>query len=222
MGDIIRTEEENSEDGDDVDDVDDDIDDPENNADDNIVNYDSIDAMEFNDHTVLSPGVYCGGINIGQNIQVEFEPGTYIIQDGPFIVDRNSHVNGEGVGFYFTGENSYFNFLAGSAVTFTAPETGDFAGMLFMEDRNKPARTKFIIARHLTDELLGTIYLPRSRIIVQSPSSVGQDSAYTVIVAWRIHVGNRSSLFLNSDYSATDVPVPEGVGPVNGSIYLTN
>ncbi|MCI5046888.1 MAG: hypothetical protein MRY59_05260, partial [Aquisalinus sp.] len=75
---------------------------------------------------------------------------------------------------------------------------------------------------HLADELLGTIYLPKGRIFVKSPSSVGQDSAFTVIVAWMVHVRNKSSLFLNTDYSATDVPVPEGVGPVNGSIYLTN
>ncbi|MCI5048568.1 MAG: pilus assembly protein, partial [Aquisalinus sp.] len=143
----------------------------EEDEDEDAVIYDSIESMEFSESAVLSPGVYCGGITIGQNIEVEFEPGTYVIQEGPFIVDRNSHVYGEGVGFYFTGDDSYFDFLEGSAVTFSAPETGDMAGMLFMEDRNKSRLEEHRIATHLADELLGTIYLPKGRIFVKSPSS---------------------------------------------------
>jgi hypothetical protein len=35
-----------------------------------------------------------------------------------------------------------------------------------------------------------------------------------------LHAG--PNLFLNSDYSATDVPVPPGVGPYGSSVKLSN
>ncbi len=182
----------------------------------------SVTDLVFDEQEVLRPGVYCGGIHIGKNVEVRFDPGIYIIKDGPFIVEKKSSVHGEGVGFYFTGDDSRFEFEKNTAVNFTAPETGEMAGMLFMEDNSKIAVEEFNIFTHMADELLGTIYLPMGKLTVDTNKSVGADSAFTVIVAKEILLDGKPSLYLNTDYFATSVPVPEGVGPIGGSTYLKN
>ena len=69
--------------------------------------------------------------------------------------------------------------------------------------------------------LLGTIYMPQGRLIIDATKPIADKSAYTVMVVRRIDLHDGPNLVLNSDYSATDVPVPKGVGPV-GQVLLTN
>ena len=43
----------------------------------------------------LNPGVYCGGLQVGGSIYVTFNPGTYIIKDGPVSIAGSSVVSFE-------------------------------------------------------------------------------------------------------------------------------
>ena len=49
---------------------------------------------------------------------------------------------------------------------------------------------------------------------------VAAQSAYTVVVANRLDIRG-AHLVINSDYGATDVPVPAGVGPTSGNVALS-
>ncbi|MCI5046889.1 MAG: pilus assembly protein [Aquisalinus sp.] len=180
-----------------------------------------LDISEYTT-SVLNPGVYCDGLKIKHDAQVTFMPGTYIIKDGPFIVEQEAIVEGKEVAFYFTGDNSSLKFEDMSEINLSAPINGDMAGMLFMEDRDKDNVEDFEILTSGARELLGTIYLPKGKLYVDTNNSVGQDSAFTVILANELHLHGSASLYLNSDYASTPVPVPEGVGPVGGSAYLKN
>ena len=68
-------------------------------------------------------------------------------------------------------------------------------------------------------KLLGTIYLPNSELEITGAGDVAQESAYTIIIADKIHV-RESRLVVNANYAATDVPVPAGLGPNSGQITL--
>jgi hypothetical protein len=70
--------------------------------------------------------------------------------------------------------------------------------------------------------LLGTIYMPQGRLIIDASKPIADKSAYTVLVVRQIDLHAGPNLFLNSDYSATDVPVPKGVGPYGSNVMLTN
>jgi Flp pilus assembly protein TadG len=70
--------------------------------------------------------------------------------------------------------------------------------------------------------LLGTIYMPQGRLIIDASKPIADKSAYTVLVVRRIDLHAGPNLILNSDYSATDVPVPKGVGPYGSNVMLTN
>ncbi len=188
--------------------------------------------FEIKDATqTLMPGTYCGGLKVKGSSTVNFEPGIYIIKDGILEISGHSVANGSYVGFYFTGDDARMKFTRNSTVSFVAPRTGEMAGMLFFQDPVGTALPSdsppsddntFKIDSNNAETLLGTIYLPRGKLIIDSQNPVAAQSAFTVVVTQRMQFIGDSSLVLNSDYSATDVPAPAGVkGSNNAKVYLT-
>lgn len=182
----------------------------------------------------LWPGTYCGGLKIRGRSVVKFKPGTYIIKDGPLEISGRSVARGKYSGFYFTGAGSRMEFGPDTTIRFVAPRSGIMAGMLFYQnpvgpppsddDSNNPRADKtgrFDILSNDAHTLLGTIYLPRGKLFIKSNTPVADQSAFTVVIAKRMQFYGNSKLVLNSDYGATDVPVPEGVLGQNAKIYLT-
>lgn len=187
----------------------------------------------------LSPGVYCGGIKVEGNSTVEFQPGIYVIKDGKLDIKGNTVANGLNVGFYFTGTGSRMKLDTATTISFVAPKSGIMVGMLFFQDPAAPDlpasnddddddddddeeenEGKFEIKSNDARMLLGTIYLPKGILKVDTDNKVADDSAFTVVIAKRMEFMGNSKLVLNSDYSATDVPVPDGIANQNAKVYL--
>jgi hypothetical protein len=80
---------------------------------------------------------------------------------------------------------------------------------------------EYRITSNKAANLIGTIYLPAGRLIIDAGAPVANKSAYTVIIARQLEIDSGPTVVLNSDYSATDIPVPAGVGPTSGTISLT-
>jgi Flp pilus assembly protein TadG len=195
----------------------------------------------------LQPGVYCGGLKITNAADVTLASGVFIIKDGPLIVDKGATLRGANVGFYLTGPGSNLTFAADSTISLSAPKDGPLAGLLIFDDPTGasalaippyalpipligglvgallkgPPREHKILSDNAR-MLLGTIYMPHGRLIIDANKPIADKSAYTVLVVQRIDLHSGPNLILNSDYSATDVPVPPGVGPYGNSVKLTN
>lgn len=191
----------------------------------------------------LSPGTYCGGLHITKDTRVTLSPGVYIMKDGPLVVDKKASLTGINIGFYFTGDRGGLLFDQDSIVSLTAPKSGTMAGLLFFEDRNVIAPLPLPLPpsgkgkakappggaanlreyRIISDDartLLGTIYLPVGRLIIDSKKPVADQSAYTVIIARQINLYDGPDLKLNARYGSTDIPVPNGVGPSSADTVL--
>jgi Putative Flp pilus-assembly TadE/G-like len=193
----------------------------------------------------LRPGVYCNGLKITDGAVVTLAKGTYIVKDGPLIVDRGGSLQGTDVAIYLKGRGANLTFAAASTINLSAPKDGPLAGILIFDDPtgapalaippfplpipilggllgagSGPPREHKILSDNAR-LLLGTIYMPKGRLIVDASKPIADKSAYTVLVVQRIDLHDGPNLVLNSDYSATEVPVPKGVGPV-GQILLTN
>jgi Flp pilus assembly protein TadG len=168
----------------------------------------------------LGPGTFCGGLRIDGNAKVKLLPGIYVIKDGPLIVDSNAQLEGDYVGFYFTGKNAFFRFTSNARVTLGAPKDGVMAGILFFSDRASDETTKFEITSNFTRKLLGTIYFPNNRFSIDANQPVADQSAYTAIVVRKLELTAAPNLVINSSYDATDVPVPNGIGPATGKTRL--
>ena len=61
------------------------------------------------------------------------------------------------------------------------------------------------------DVLTGTIYLSRGKLLIDRNSPIAEDLAYTAIIVRQLELTEGPELILNSDYGATDVPVPAGI-----------
>ncbi len=174
------------------------------------------DAME-----TLFPGVYCDGLAIKGNSKVTFSPGTYVIKDGVFLVDGTSSIDGVHVGFYFTGKAAKLKFTRDTSISLTAPTTGEMAGLLVLEDDSGNAGARvFEISSNDAKTLVGTVYLPKGRFYAAAQAEVAAESAYTAIIARRIELDSSVNLVLNSNYKATDVPVPVGIGGGVAEVFL--
>lgn len=169
----------------------------------------------------LTPGTYCKGLKVTNGAEVTLSQGTYVIDDGPLEVDGNATLSGTYVGFYLKGASGTLKFAKESNVNLTAPKDGPLSGLLLFEDRSAPPLRDHLITSNNARVLIGTIYLPRGRLIVDAERSVAGDSAYTVIVARQINIAKSSSLVMNANYGLSDVPLPKGVGPRGGRVVIS-
>ena len=198
----------------------------------------------------LEPGTYCGGLRITGKAAVTLRAGIYVMKDGPLIVDKSASMTGTDVSFYFTGNKGGLLFDKKTTISLTAPTTGTMAGLLMSEERavsspvdpaldvldevtgllipatppalgqTKPMRIYRIISDNART-MLGTIYLPSGRLVIDAKRPVADQSAYTVVVAQQVNLYEGPNLVLNANYDATSVPVPKGVGPLSGKLLLT-
>ncbi|MCP4074403.1 MAG: hypothetical protein GY742_22180 [Hyphomicrobiales bacterium] len=165
----------------------------------NNAEYDSVS-------TILSPGVYCGGLTIKGNAVITFRSGTYVIKNSSFFVDSNSRISGTGVGFYLTGSDAVLHFTSNSSVNLVAPSTGDMAGILFFEDRSVSADQTHYFDSNNISRIEGAVYLSRGIFSSDSNTQIGANSAFTTVIARKIQLNSNAILTLNADYSATTVP----------------
>lgn len=95
----------------------------------------------------LTPGTYCGGINISKD--VTFSPGVYYIQGGDFVVTGSANIIANNVTFLISGANSNINITTTGTLTMSPnidAAAGQWAGFLFYYDQpsaiNNKASTK--------------------------------------------------------------------------------
>ena len=183
-------------------------------------------GLVIEDDMTLKPGVYCNGLTIDDEANVTLEAGIYVIKDGPFTVADEASLSGVDAGFFLTGNNSTINFEEDTTISLEAPRSGPLAGLLFYEDRNVPYSLIFDpfkleeipanvrvhrISSNDARQLLGTIYMPKSILLVDAEAPVADQSAYTAIVVARLWLQEGPILYLNANYPATEVPVPKAL-----------
>lgn len=143
-------------------------------------------AGAANSSVTLSPGRYCGGLQLSGYSQVHFSPGIYHISDGPLTINSKADVTGEGIGFYLTDDVTSVTINGASTVSLSAYGDGvsPMDGMLFaMEgvdpDVNDPIAVKINGGAGL--DLTGTIYLPTGELEIAGNSAT--ESTATQIIA---------------------------------------
>jgi Flp pilus assembly protein TadG len=174
----------------------------------------------------------------------------FVIKDKPLVVKDSATMIGDGVALYFAGDKSGLLFDKNTTISLRAPSSGTMAGLLMSEQRSvsdpidpvleatdvisgnsipptpppagatKPMRTYRIISNNART-MLGTIYLPAGRLVIDADRPVADQSAYTVVVAQQVNLYQGPNLYLNANYDSTSVPVPKGVGPLSGKLLLS-
>jgi hypothetical protein len=118
----------------------------------------------------ISPGIYCGGIEVAGGATLNLDPGTYILDRGNFVVSDNSAVSGQGVTLILTSRtrSTYgaIDIRPGSTIGVTAPALGAAAGIpgiAIWVDGHAPA-TSDRLDGGKTQNINGAIYLPGRQV----------------------------------------------------------
>lgn len=173
----------------------------------------------------LEPGVYCGGLIVDGG-EANLAPGDYIVTGGPLRVTGNGGLNGEYVGFYLSGADAKLELDFDSNIALSAPKSGVLAGLLFFSSPRDSAQGREEIASGLmmpthyirsdnARRLVGTIYLPSGKLLIDGRDPIADRSEYTVVIADTFELQDGPNLVLRTDYHLSDIPVPQGVGPVS-------
>lgn len=176
----------------------------------------------------LQPGVYCGGITVDGG-EADLESGDYILTGGPLAVRNGGTLQGEYVGFFLSGADATIQFDYEANVSLTAPKSGSMTGLLFysteyeFSEKNNAAKKRkndgvkkpaHFIRSDNARRLVGTIYLPSGKLLIDGRNPIADRSEYTVIIADTFELQDGPNLVLKADYHLSDIPVPDGVGPV--------
>lgn len=169
-----------------------------------ISSCDATGKTTANNDDTLSPGRYCGDINV-KGTNVTFDPGTYIIEGGSLTSNSGANFSGSGVTFIFTATTA--NGVGGvdmngnTTASLSAPTSGTYQGILFYQDpiatyRKSSNISKFNGGSNLL--LDGVIYFPSTDIVfnggANADPSCMQIFAATVGFSGSSDIGNDDSV----------------------------
>lgn len=168
-----------------------------------------------NGDLVLSAGTYCGGISITGNHGVTFSPGVYVLYGGGMNLSGNiSPIQGSHVTIYNSGNSSTYPYsglsLSGNlTLNLSAPTTGIYAGMLFMQDPQNTQTSSIVGNSGAT--LAGNLYFPASTLNMTGNS--GTSIPTGSMVAQKISITG------NSQFSMTNTFGASGSASVHSGLY---
>jgi hypothetical protein len=158
----------------------------------------------------LSPGTYCGGIEVTGGGALTLNSGVYILTNNGtrtshFYVRNNSTVTGTGVTIVLTGPKAgnigVVTIDAGSTITVSAPAAGATAGLAFFQDPKVGTGGTNSFQGGPTQNIKGAVYFPRQRINFTGGS--GAADACTQIISRLLYFTGVSNLRLN----CTGIPI---------------
>ena len=188
--------------------------------------YYDMNSAPAND--TLTPGVYCGGLEIGNTNGATFtlSPGTYIMAGGGMTLDSLAQVSGSGVTIYNTssagwGCPSTYNYdpitvSSQTVVSLSAPTSGPLTGIVLFADRAGCAvagSCQDQINGGATTAFNGVLYLKNDALLFTGNSTVGGCLA---VVADTIAINGKAALGGTSCYLN---PISVAIAPPTTALY---
>ena len=154
----------------------------------------------------LKPGVYCGGINAWDMKSVAFEPGIYVIRDGPLRLNAKSPLEIEGVTFLLDGKLSGIAIDGDGGLKMRAPTKGETAGIAIAQivPRTETIKRAYIQGKL---DLQGLLYLPSYHMTIRQGGGGKTKSPYIQMVVDRINLYGNVELNIDFDPTKTELPI---------------
>ena len=158
----------------------------------------------------LPSGLHCRDIVVAKNATLRLASGPHYFVHAKLELKENASLLGPDGSVLVFDKDSKIDFNDGAKVDLVGLKKGALAGFLIVGTRDNT--NDFRIAADNVDQLLGTIYIPAARLVVEGKDKVAGESAWTVIVAKSVEMKGDPTLVMNTDYNIGGVPVPAGVG----------
>jgi Flp pilus assembly protein TadG len=205
-------------------------------------NYTNFNQSSGNGIT-LSPGTYCGGLQVTSMPNVYFTPGIYYVANGDLFLSSVNNVTcptctaDNGVAIVLTqttGNNSDIGGVKISSdnnVTLNAGKTntGAYTGVLFYQDRRANTGTMtstskiFTVSSLNNATLSGAIYFPNNRIDISSINNFGgtATTGCTIFVGRYIKFSSFNNNYKGgcSAYGTTPVGITTTTTSLKGKVF---
>ncbi len=183
-------------------------------------------------NNTLSPGVYCGGLTVGNTNGATFtmSPGTYIMAGGGLTINAQAVMSGSGVTVYNTsstgwgcsGSSSYTPItISGQAnVTMSAPNTGTLAGVVLFGARagcSKVGSCQDQINGGASTTLSGAMYFKSDTLLFSGNNS---STGCMTAVADMINFNGNSSFVIHGCAPPVANAGPAQTVPVGATVQL--
>jgi hypothetical protein len=116
----------------------------------------------------LNPGVYCKGLSFNANAVATLNPGVYVIKGGGVSVNGGAVISGAGITIYNTEASGKpydaITINGGAEVVLTAPTSGTYKGMLFMQDPTVSSTKVNKFNGNAQVEFSGVLYFPTTPV----------------------------------------------------------
>jgi hypothetical protein len=169
----------------------------------------------------LSPGVYCGGLSFSGQSTITFQPGLYIVKDGPLKTTGGTSLTGNGVTFFLTGSGAAINIAGTGDLHFVASSTGPFPGFVFFLEPYGPSGHAASASSLSGDGELyfeGLVYTPGQELSVTGNGTANADAPFTAYIADTLKFNGNGSLTINMDLTKTSVPIPDAIRVGTGAL----
>ena len=162
-----------------------------------------VGACNFNDKKVknhlaaLTPGVYCGGLDI-QSADVTLAPGLYVIKDGPLSMKGNSTLTGAAASILLSGSGAILDLQGNSIITLVAMQAGALEGIAIASDTpGTPILTSSLQGTPKLN-LTGSMYLPNQRLKLQGNPSVNVLGGHDAMIALSFDMQGSPEILMSS------------------------
>ncbi len=164
--------------------------------------------------STIAAGTYCNGITVsGGGTTLHLGGGMYYLKGGGMTVSGGANlISDGGVTFYNTQAPGFsyskLSVTGGSTTTLNAPTTGDYAGILFFQDRSIVDNNANVISGTSTTNFTGALYFKTTPLEFSGGSSGAGD--WTIIVADKVKFTGGSNL--GNDFSSypNGSPIKQG------------
>jgi hypothetical protein len=174
---------------------------------------DSGPKVKISGAETLPAGVHCGGLELDQAAVLTLAPGEHYFV-GDVKVKGDAQFTGKDVVLVFD-KASKFEFRNNSRISLEGRKTGKLAGFVVITTRDNTHDFNMDSGR--IEAMLGTIYIPNARLVIEGTQKVAEESDWTVIIAKQVNLKGSPALVVNANYATSNVPVPVGVGPSAGA-----
>lgn len=165
----------------------------------------------------LTPGTYCGGLDIKASSTIQLDPGVYIMKDGPLQINSGGVVTGSEVMIAFLGATSTLYMDGDASLSVTSPTIGTYKNIQFFGDRTtypgpgangaNGSNLWFTVIGNSTLTYDGILYAPSMHVWMAGSSIIrGKSPSYVAIAKKLWFQDNTEVQFTQVNDRGLDVP----------------
>jgi Putative Flp pilus-assembly TadE/G-like len=163
-------------------------------------------SVNPNQKKTLQPGVYCGGLDLKGDVTLE--PGLYVVKDGQLSMNSSGTITGLGVTFYLMGSDAGFDINGGAKLELTAMTTGEYKGLLFVQDRSSNVGATSKLNGNAATLIKGAIYAPTQTVRMNGSGTFGQLSPFMPLIADKVVITGNATAKIDSTNVPLVAPLP--------------